>query len=1312
MDKWQADHILRHVDHPARSSSLDAQTTLSGLSRSLTQLLLGDPSLLKNAQISSLLDRTIALAPKTSNVVAFGLTPVLVRLLSSPSAERRKWAVSLLTAAGRHPVSLHEFEETGIGTEIVRLYAGDGDISTLERWRTIHKMLKTECLNRHAIIEGLIALPTGKVASTGHEGIVAYLIPLLSQPEEGESNRKDGRSFFEDFSELLEVFADLLRSCPDARFWSFDSSLKTPSRLLNDLRKNAAFRSLLEQHALTELSKSTHRNQEKGKMPQATDHNFEPLCWLVDLVNSVRLATANGEAGDREAHARIFDKLLSEVVTFLMTDIQEHQESQDAKAYAAKTCFKVRNSHKTVTSGCLSSPQVLQNLQDQLRHDDGPAQTSLSSIIEAQATTFTAIIFRRQPRLSPLWDDAREAGRNLLVRVFQCDGRDLIERLLGLSVIASNEKARRARARKAKASNKPIPPAEHLTFLPLVNVHKSLWQECYDALSSDDVEGAVLLLSGAAFSAPIESLTRKETWGYSEIGLREVIDKTPYDAAVSTFNSSLQAMRGGFPTALESIALQPASSVLSALWKHKSVSEAVIMLLLSPVEDVHDPVITLIQQSFDDVDDRSDCFQVMLSKYPAKAMDGLINYLDLFVKVASRTPESCSMSKWLVRCFTDVLEVLCSQANSEEPLLQRASFLTQYADGTPMKARVLRLWELMCDALTVIFKHTPDWAPLYDTPTMVDWMRDALIFGRQLADHFRAFEAAALGQSSASAKFADHGGSTPLKGTRTGAKLLENMQPVLQALTSWLRLTDVETLHQTFELVKTILGRLAKTQQGSALSSTLEETLLQLDRFSRRDGNSYRSRLSDDLLSELSGLLTPFNLVFVVDDDDEVEFLGSASPAVQAPDGANVEAPSKVQEQTASREAWRALMKRDAVSQSSRPTTGEPSKKSTKTEDDFDDGFLDDISEADLGIIERRATQASSKITPTTIASNGKPLLSKPSVTHKSVLSGNTKPPSHYKPEPSRLNINVVPKAAAVRPSGASSFRSQIMRDAQQAHRQQVAERDRNNRAIGGIVPAVPSASRLGSGLGAYQGARPKKEAVVVNDSSSDSDSSGDDKQSGLKELIAKQKESPKKKAVPLERKPLKIIATTNTGSEFVSERDRKRAEQEVIRKRLKPDMSLLYRNILAWNPDHTGTLAPNPPGQSTANLSAIPSSFASSEQYQKVILPLFLQELWAQCQNESLSRVLLTVQPTSRAYEDEFIDIELNTQGLISKDLRFGETDLVVLRRPSCASILAKVQSFKHRPQNCAISVRILASIDQNQLIYPTTWQLSLFTR
>jgi senataxin len=418
---------------------------------------------------------------------------------------------------------------------------------------------------------------------------------------------------------------------------------------------------------------------------------------------------------------------------------------------------------------------------------DDSLRLVISSVLDIHAKFITTVALRSDAHPGPIWSDACGASRTLLGQVFRSDGRDMLESLLGLSLIANEERKRQQKAKKAKLKGELAPQPIPVTSLHRAAIRKEVWAMAYNALSPTDPTGAAIVLNSVASYAHIEKLNRDDTWSYSGLRVKEVVKEDDFVAAVRAINAGLVVTRDPFAHALESLAMQPDPTVVKRLWDQPGVPFSAILLLLSPAEDVHDPTISLIQQSFDNVDDRADCFRTLLNRFPAQAMDGLCDFLASFIDLAKITPESCSLAKWLVRCFTDILDALCQASEDGEPLLQSSAFLSVYADGLPMSRRVANLWHLMTTALAVIFKRTIDWAPFYDNETMVDWMRDALIFGRQMAEHIRAFEAAALGVSAGDSKFE---GESPLKPTKTGAKLVQKLEVVLRDLVSWLRLTE------------------------------------------------------------------------------------------------------------------------------------------------------------------------------------------------------------------------------------------------------------------------------------------------------------------------------------------------------------------------------------------------------------------------------------------------------------------------------------------------------------------------------------------
>jgi senataxin len=539
----------------------------------------------------------------------------------------------------------------------------------------------------------------------------------------------------------------------------------------------------------------------------------------------------------------------------------------------------------------------------------------------------------------------------------------------------------------------------------------------------------------------------------------------------------------------------------------------------------------------------------------------------------------------------------------------------------------------------------------------------------------------------------------------------------------------VETLHQTYELIRTIVGRLAKVTPDIKKSPDLEITLLELDKFSRKASKSYRTRLSDDLLSELSDMLTPFNLD--IEDDEDIQYVKSvatAQPAGTWDDPAPLSAqPSRGSTAIAGaakpavkpKNAFEEMMRRagGSVTPSSSPasikarSSAQQSTSSSKQQpevvevddDDFDDGFLDDISAADLDTLEQGAkSSASTPAKPKTATPAWKvpprppagqqALKFLPKMTSSSTAAGQ------------KLNINVTPRAPP-KPAATTSFKSQFMKDARLQHRQAHLQRDRN---IGGITPKTPAASGLGTGLGAYQG--PRKPVKPLDSGSSASESSDEERQ-GVRALAARQK-SPKKvvRAPQPERRRMQVLG--GDMSELLRQREDKRAAQHNLKMRLKPDLNGLYRYVLAWDPDHTGQQPPHPPqyAREIGALGQVPTTFGDCTQYRKVMLPLFLQELWMQCLKDTSNAGYLPVEVASRAYEDDFLDMEITVLGNMPNDFRVNETDVVVLRclGTNTKAVLAKVQGFRRKfGKDGAIKLRILSSCDQRELGVKSRWHL-----
>jgi senataxin len=143
---------------------------------------LGEPSLLNDTSIALLLDRTAASSSSSavSSITALGLSPMVVKLLSSPRTDLRRWALKQIPAMSRRPLSFEGWCENGVGVEVQNLYLGDGDLLVKERWSTLETLIQSGCLSVDAIQQGLLGGRTEVTEGclTG-KGIMAVLCGML-----------------------------------------------------------------------------------------------------------------------------------------------------------------------------------------------------------------------------------------------------------------------------------------------------------------------------------------------------------------------------------------------------------------------------------------------------------------------------------------------------------------------------------------------------------------------------------------------------------------------------------------------------------------------------------------------------------------------------------------------------------------------------------------------------------------------------------------------------------------------------------------------------------------------------------------------------------------------------------------------------------------------------------------------------------------------------------------------------------------------------------------------------------------------------
>ena len=160
--------------------------------------------------------------------------------------------------------------------------------------------------------------------------------------------------------------------------------------------------------------------------------------------------------------------------------------------------------------------------------------------------------------------------------------------------------------------------------------------------------------------------------------------------------------------------------------------------------------------------------------------------------------------------------------------------------------------------------------------------------------------------------------------------------------------------------------------------------------------------------------------------------------------------------------------------------------------------------------------------------------------------------------------------------------------------------------------------------------------------------------------------------------------------------------------KRLKPDLGPLFRFVLSWDPASTDPQPPHPERvkMQLGQAQPIPVSFGNAEQYDRVMLPLFLQELWAQSLNDKQMEQDIAAEVTSRAYEDDWIDVELAVVGSWPERTFLNESDVVILSQPgNPKKVFARIQGVKKTFKQANIKVRIAGAMDAPTLVSKNKW-------
>ncbi|KAG1785943.1 SEN1 N terminal-domain-containing protein [Suillus plorans] len=646
----------------------------------------------------------------------------------------------------------------------------------------------------------------------GHELALQAVTRALTLSREGEGTTTDSvilNSFSSDSSELWAGFSHILRHLPTEVLAKSSEEIgyrRIVTGHLHDIGRH--FSDILK--CLLFLLKRLGNKLWQGEGPEYPQVVFDAIKDNPSFSNMLQDLKSAGEKpwflswfGEYLAtisDSAIYRDVLARIVDFLCEELQHErfQEARPAIMYSA-----VR----------LLAAQVRKTQSDETLS----RRMAVSSVLDIHAEVFISVAFGRL-HANPQWKEVRSAARELITTSLTQDANEISK-----SITTSCEFL-----------------AGRTKVFPVCAIREQMWKKTYESLQTNDTDGVIAIIAIIAQFSHIDFLNK--------VAYRLVLS-SPNAQAFDAINRCLDISRSGFLDVVSKLANYNQRSFVLDVLGRPGVARDVMVLMLSPIEDLQGAAKTLVGQAFD-VDVRIDCFRALLSNLSDSSFEGIFSFLERYIHYAPQVPEACSLSKSLVQCLTDVIEVLCS---SPDGLLHDSSFLRSKDKEAPA-AQIPGLWNLMTRSITVIFKRTPLWSEYFEIPDMTVWMRDALIFGRDLLAQWRVMESASVTATDESSSLLT---GKVRKLSRMGKNMMSDLQPVLTELARWLRLSDEELLHQSFALLQTLLECFRTTNIPPS-----EATLAKLNRHveaSRKDkSGTSKTKLDASRVAQLEDALTSF----------------------------------------------------------------------------------------------------------------------------------------------------------------------------------------------------------------------------------------------------------------------------------------------------------------------------------------------------------------------------------------------------------------------------------------------------------------------
>ncbi|KDR82678.1 hypothetical protein GALMADRAFT_220668 [Galerina marginata CBS 339.88] len=535
------------------------------------------------------------------------------------------------------------------------------------------------------------------------------------------------------------------------------------------------------------------------------------LAWIPEYLLTVR------------GH-KAYEEVLKKVVEFSIEVAQQEQFQG------------VHQAHQVLT---FSTRVLYKELKRSQADKDSSQITMVLNIVETYFSTMLRLAHSKS-HSDPEWKVAREFAQKLIEEILSAD--------IGFLKMAIDTLCRILGQTKAK---------KRKDALPTFSFRTQMWKTLYTPIQTPDaITAVVCTVSKIAHIDILKPAVFASQWDFSE-----------GDHILEEINKAIGVFQNGFSASISSFAEYSVSSHAVDILRRGGVGKGVTLLLLSPIQDFQTAGKILAGLAFD-VDGRMECFRAMLENYPNEALDGVLEFLANFRAYAPTIPEASSLSAMLVRCFADILEVLCASSNG---LLHNPKFLRPNDQAGP-SSRMPAFWTSLTKALAIIYNRASMWAAHIDTPDMVLWMRDALILARDVLKQWTVIENASNACASSSSKPA-----TPGKVSSIGMRMIGDLQVFLPELIKWLRLTDEELLHQSFSLLQSLFDLMKETHiRPSDIALEKLNKYVEGAKNTDKSTREQKTRLDRGRLLQLSEVLAHFQ-----EDDNEIVIVSHTVPHKQ-----------------------------------------------------------------------------------------------------------------------------------------------------------------------------------------------------------------------------------------------------------------------------------------------------------------------------------------------------------------------------------------------------------------------------------------------